>query len=207
MCPLGAYLANVATDVIAVAVNGVLTLRALVEADDHRVGIQSGNDRTRSSLVEELTTIVVTDGDQHPVARLQRLAHSRPEVGVERASRHAAQRLILHGDFPSVEELRGIESPTPLTIGAIATSAVAHRRIADKEQHGVVALTSGTGCGPRHQSLCDRVGRVVDGHGQRIAHPRRLFGVSGGVRQVVKTCLRSNGQWQHAADHHEDNEG
>ena len=105
MCPLGMYLADVAADVIAVAIDGVLTLRALVETDNHRVGIQSGNHRTRTPLVEELTTIVVADGDQHPVARLQRLAHGRPEVGVERASRHTAQRLILHGDFPSVEEL------------------------------------------------------------------------------------------------------
>ena len=189
MCPLGAYLADVAAHVVAVAVDGVLPLRALIEADDHRVGVNAGNDGTRPLLVEKLAAVVVANGDQHPVACLERVAHGRPQVGVERARGHSAQRLIFNRYFPSVEELRGIESPAPLTVGAVAARAVAHGGIADEEQHGVRALTRGARCRARHQCLRNGVGCVVDGSGQRVAHARGLSGRRRRVWQVVESRL------------------
>ena len=81
----GTYFADISADVVTVAVDGVLTLRALIEANNHCVGIQSGNHSTRSPLVEELGAVVMADAHQHPIACFQRVADGRPQIRVERA--------------------------------------------------------------------------------------------------------------------------
>ena len=88
------------------------------------------------------TVVIVTDGDDNPVAGPQRLTDSRPELIVERTTRHAAKRLVLHCDLIRIPVEMLIIAPSPLTVIAIAERTVAHRGVADKEQHGVVAVTA-----------------------------------------------------------------
>ena len=63
---------------MAVAVNGVLPLGALVEPHIAGVVVHTGNDRASSLLVEELTVVVVPDGNNHPVARFECLTDGWP---------------------------------------------------------------------------------------------------------------------------------
>ena len=127
MSTTGTYLADISADIVAVAVDGVLTLRALIEANNHCVRVQSGNNATCSPLVEELSTVVMADAHQHPIACFQRVPDGRPQIRVERASRHTAQSLILHGDLSGVEVLREIVSPPPLSVGAVTARTISHR--------------------------------------------------------------------------------
>ena len=133
-------LLDVFAQIGAIAVDRVLLLCALVEAHVHRVGIDAGYDGASPFLVEELAIVVMADGHNHPVARLQCVAHGRPQVGVERTGGHAAQRLVLDCYSAFVEVLVGIVAPSPLSVGAVALGAVAHGGVAHEIQHGVVAL-------------------------------------------------------------------
>ena len=110
-----------------------------------------------------------------PVARLQRIAHGWPQVGIEGARRHAAQGLVLYRDAAVVEVAVGIVAPAPLAVAAVAARAVAHGRVAHEEEHGVRALAGAAGLGARHQCFGNAVGCVVyyfvyvfDGVGQVV---------------------------------------
>ena len=153
---------DIAAQVVAIAVNGIVYLLALVEAHHHRIFCHTIDDTTRPLLVEEVSMIVMANAHNHPVARLQSLPHGRPQVGIERSCRHAAEGLILHRDLASVEILVGEESPAPLAVRAVAHRTVAHRRVADEEEHGVRALPGGTRSRTVHKSLRNGVGRIVD---------------------------------------------
>ena len=118
----------------------------------------------------------MADGDDDPVAWFQRLAHSGPQVGIEGARGHAAQRLVLDGDLRLIEILVGEIAPAPLSVIAVAQRAVAHRGVADEEEHGVHVATRRAGLGTRHQCLGYGVGRIVD----------HLVHISNGIRQVVE---------------------
>ena len=136
----GAYLADVLTQIGAIAIDGVLLLTALVETNVASVGVNTGNDGTGAFLVEELAIVVMTDRHDDPVARLECLTHGRPQVGIERAGRHASQCLVLYGNLCFVEVLIGIVAPSPLSVGAVALGAIAHGTVAHKEQHWVISF-------------------------------------------------------------------
>ena len=110
------YFLNILAQVGAIAIDGVLPLQTLVEANVHCIGIDTGNHRTGPFLIEKLTIVVMSDADDYPVAWLQGFAHSRPQVGIERTSRHAAQCLVLHSNLSFVKILVGIVAPTPLAV-------------------------------------------------------------------------------------------
>ena len=134
---LCAYLIYITAQVVAVTVDGVLPLGTLVEAYVAGVGVNPGNDGTGTPLVEELAVVVMADADDDPVAGLQGIADGRPQVGVEGAGGHAAQRLVLDGYLVGIEVLVSVVAPAPLAVGAVAPGAVAHRAVAHKVQHRV----------------------------------------------------------------------
>ena len=75
---MGTDFADVATQVVAIGINGVLPLGALVEADIAGIRVYARNHGTCPFLVEELAIVVMTYGDNDPVARLQGIADGWP---------------------------------------------------------------------------------------------------------------------------------
>ena len=159
--PLGPGLADIAAQIVTVGVDRVLTLCTLVETYIARVGVDTGDDGTGPLRIEELAVVVMADGDDDPVARLQGVAHCRPQVGVERAGRHTAKGLVLYRYPFGIEILVGIVAPAPLSVGAVATGTVAHRGVAHEEEHGVLSLACRARLGPRHQGFGYGVRRIV----------------------------------------------
>ena len=144
--PTTAYLIDIPAQVGTIAIDGIVDVLALVEACHQRVGINTGDHTPGALGIEEVGRVVMTDRDDHPVACLQGIPHSWPQVGIEGAGGHASQGLVLHGDASPVEILVEEISPSPLAVVAIAEGAVAHGGVADQEEYGVVALTGGSGC-------------------------------------------------------------
>ena len=104
---------------MTVAVGGILTLRTLVEPHVAGVLVHPWYDGSCPSLVEELAIVVVADAHYHPVTRLQSLAHGGPQVGVEGACGHAAQRLVLDRHLCCIKILREVVTPAPLSVVAV----------------------------------------------------------------------------------------
>lgn len=155
-------LSDIAAQVVAVAVDGVGNLLAKVEARDKGI-LSHAVDHTTGALgIEEVGMVVMTDAHDDPVARLEGLAHGRPEVGIEVAGGHAAEGLVLNRDLTPVEILAGEIAPAPLTIVAITQRAVAHGGVADEEEHRVRALTGRARDRTAHKGLGDGVGGIVD---------------------------------------------
>ena len=145
---VGTFLSDV-VDILpqigAVAINSVMLLCTLVEADNHRVGVYAGDDTTGSSGIKEVGSIVVAYRDNDPVAGFQCLMNSGPEVGVEGSGGHTAERLVLNGNLAFVEVFVGEISPAPLSVRSVALRAVAHGRVADEEEHGIGAFARAAG--------------------------------------------------------------
>ena len=161
---------------MTVAIDGIRYLLTLVEADDHRVRIHAVDDTTRTFLIKEIGLVVMSDGDDDPVARFQSLADVRPQVSIEITGRHATQRLVLNRNLTTVEILAGKVAPTPLAIKAVTHRTVAHGRVADEEEHRVLPLTRRSWCRTAHQGLSDGIRRVVDD-----------FLLNGWYGEVIKT--------------------
>ena len=121
--------------------------------------------------------VIMADGDNHPVARLQRLTNGRPQVSIECTGGHASEGLVLDGDLTPVEIFIGKETPTPLAIVTVAHRTIAHRGVANKKKYGVCALTGRARSRTVHQRFRNRVRRIVD---DLLLRHRR--------RQVIK-CL------------------
>ena len=111
---------DVATQVVTVTVDGVLPLRALVEADVAGVHVNAGDDGTSPTLVEELAVVIMADADDNPIALLQSLTDGRPEVGIKGTCRHTAQGLVFDRNHVCVEILLEEISPSPLAVVAVA---------------------------------------------------------------------------------------
>ena len=103
----------------------------------------------------------MTNRYYHPVAWLQGSSNHRPKLIIESAGAHTAKRLVLYRNLVGIEILACIESPSPLSVRAIALCAVAHGRVANEEQYWVVAFASRTWFWSRHQCFSYRVGSVV----------------------------------------------
>ena len=128
----------------------------------------------------------MTNRYYHPVARLQGSSYHRPKLIIECAGAHTAKRLVLYRNLVGIEILACIESPSPLSVRAIALGSVAHSRVANEEQYRVVAFASRTRFWSRHQSFSYRVGSVV----------YNFVNIFYRVRQIIKilspcTCRRS----------------
>ena len=153
-------LGDIFSQISAIAIYGLL-LSGLLDGDAERVGTHAGYHGPGASLVVG-AVVVVPNGYYHPVALPQSLSDHRPQLGVEGAGAHAAKRLVLDAYLVGIEIFAGEETPSPLSVGAVALGAVAHGGVADEEQHGVVALAGGTWFRSRHQSLGYGVRSVVD---------------------------------------------
>ena len=167
---------------MAIAVDGVLALRALVEPDEHGVGVYARDDGAGASAVEVFAAVVVADAHEHPVAGLQRLADGGPQVGVERARRHASQRLVLHRNLLGVEIFGEVVPPSPLPVVAVAHGAVAHGAVAHEKHHRVLPSSCAAWSWPCLQGFGYRVGGVVN----------HLLGGGRGVGQVVEVLWQGD---------------
>ena len=75
---------------MAIAIDGIRNLFTQVIAYDHRILCHTVDDPTGALGIEEVGMVVMADAHNHPVAWLQGLAHSWPQVGVEVTGRHTA---------------------------------------------------------------------------------------------------------------------
>ena len=178
--PFLTNLADIASQVGAIRIDGVLLLRTLVKAYIAGIRVDAGDDGTGTLLVEELAIVVMAYRHHDPVAGLQRLADGWPEVCIKGTRRHAAQRLVLDRNLVCIEILGEVVAPAPLAVVAIAQRAVAHRGVAHKKQHRLLSLTCRAWFRTRHQRLGDGVRGIV----------HYLVHVLNGVRQVVETLRR-----------------
>ena len=153
---------DIQTQIVTIAIDGIGYLLTLIEADNHCVGIHAVNDTTCTFLIKEIGLIVMSDGDNNPVARFQGLTDGRPQVSIEITGRHATQCLVLNRNPTTVEILAGEVAPTPLPIGAITHRTIAHGGVADEEEHGVLPLTCRAWCRTVHQGLGNGIRCVVD---------------------------------------------
>ena len=108
----------------------------------------------------------MTDGDNHPVASLEALAHIRPQTVVEGTAAHASERLVLYRNLVGIEELVLVVSPAPLAVVTITQCAIAHGRVTYQEEYRVVSLATGSrlnSCGHRLvQAIYGIVDNLVD---------------------------------------------
>ena len=177
----GTNLADITAQIVAVAVDGIVHLLALVETDNHRIGVDALNDTTSPPRVEEIRLVVMTNRNKHPVAWLQRLANGWPEVGIERSRGHSAQSLVLHRNLVRIEVFREEIAPTPLSVVSVAQRSVAHCAIADEKHHGVLPLARRAWLRAAHQRFGNRVGGVV----------HHLLSVSSRVGKIVESLRPS----------------
>lgn len=105
--------------------------------------------------------VVVTKFEEDIIAFLHRLEDWLPEQCVEGAWRGSTQGVVLDRDFIFIEILVGIESPSPLSVIAIAECACPHGAVAHEEEHGIVALTTATWYWTRLIGDVDGVGGEV----------------------------------------------
>ena len=151
--PLRTNLTDILAQVGAVRIDGVLLLRALVETYITGIRIYAGNHGTGTLLVKELTIVVMTYRHDDPVAWLQGLTDSRPQVCIECAGTHAAQGLIFHRNLVCIEIFWKEIAPAPLAVVAISKCTITHRGVSDKKHHGLRALTRRARLWSRHQCL------------------------------------------------------
>ena len=128
--------------VFAVSINGLLHA-GLLDGDIERI-LADARDAGTCSAAIIWSIVVMTDGDNHPVASLDALAHIRPQTVVEGTAAHAAQSLVLYGNLVGIKELVLVIAPAPLTVVTITQSTIAHGRVTNEEEHRIVALSAGT---------------------------------------------------------------
>ena len=125
--PFRTNLTDIFAQVGAIRIDGVLLLSALVEAYITCIRIYARNHGTSTLLVKELTIVVMAYRHHHPVAWLQGLTDSRPQVCIECAGTHATQGLIFHRNLFCIKIFGEEIAPAPLAVIAISQSAIAHR--------------------------------------------------------------------------------
>ena len=151
---------DVFAHVFAVGIDGLLHAR-LLDGDIERILADARDAGTCSSAIVR-TIVVMTDGDDYPVASLDALAHIRPQTVVEGTAAHTSERLVLYRNLVGIEELVLVVSPAPLTVVTITQCAIAHGRVTYQEEHRVIALAAGSrlySCGHR---LVQAIYGIVD---------------------------------------------
>ena len=133
---------DVFAHVFAVSIDGFLDAR-LLDGDIERI-LADARDAGTCSAAIVWAIVVMTDGDNHPVACLDALAYIRPQTVVEGTAAHAAQSLVLYGNLVGIKELVLVIAPAPLTVVTITQSTIAHGRVTNEEEHRIVALSAGT---------------------------------------------------------------
>ena len=133
---------DVFAHVFTVSIDGFLHT-SLLDGDIERI-LADARDAGTCSAAIVWTIVVMTDGDNHPVASLDALAHIRPQTVVEGTAAHAAQSLVLYGNLVGIKELVLVVAPAPLTVVAVAQGTIAHGRVTNEEEHRIVALSAGT---------------------------------------------------------------
>ena len=159
MATCSAYIVDIFAHVSAVGIDGI-HLASLLDGDYQRVVSDARNGCPCPSAIV-WTIVIVADGDDDPVARADGIADGRPQAFVECAAAHAPKCLIFHGDAVGVEVGLEERSPSPLSVVAVAESAVAHGGIAHKEKHGIVAAACAAGFRSCRLCQCEAVAGAV----------------------------------------------
>ena len=108
---------DVFAHVFTVGINGFLDA-CLLDGDIERILAYARDAGTCSAAIVR-TIVVMTDGDDYPVASLDTLAHIRPKTVVESTAAHTSERLVLYGNLVGIKELMLVVSPAPLTVVTI----------------------------------------------------------------------------------------
>ena len=131
MSSLRPYIINILTHISAIGVNSLVFTSFL---NRHLKRIITYTRNTGSGTTRIVRAIIImSDTDNHPVARTDRLLDRLPKLFIKGATAHAAKRLVLNGNFRRIEILMGIEAPTPLAIIAIPQRTCTHGRVAYQE--------------------------------------------------------------------------
>ena len=116
---------DVFAHVFTVSINSLLHA-SLLDGDIERI-LADARDAGTCSATIVWTIVVMTDGDDHPVASLNALSHIRPKTVVEGTAAHTSERLVFYRNLVGIEELVLVVSPAPLAVVTITQCAIAHR--------------------------------------------------------------------------------
>ena len=107
------------------------------------------------------SVVVMTNGDNHPVAFSNGLFDGLPQLIIKGTTAHAPQRLVLNGDLCWIEIRVGIITPAPLAVIAITQRTCTHRGVANQKQYGMTAHPTRSRQRSCRQSLGNAVGRII----------------------------------------------
>lgn len=163
---LGTNLVDEAASVATKRIDGLLLLGHLIINRDgvflHFEFAIGTVGRTGTNGVDG-AIVIVSEFEEDKIALLHGFENRFPQLVVESARRSATQSMVLDGNFVFIVVFVGIESPSPLTIVAIAEGTSTHGTVAHEEEHRVVALTTAS-----RDGTC-LVGDV-DGVGCEVTH-------------------------------------